>query len=229
MALGLARLGIGEPTLASIVGVLYVAALGALLIGLGTRAAAVLAWLLHLVLMTTGQGTNYGADRLAHLFLFYLACAPSGDALSLDGALARRPSRASAGARFALRVVQIQLCVIYLAAGLGKATSEGWRDGDVIWRSLMTPEYARFGFDFAWLAGHPWLAVAAGWAVLVVEVGYAALIWPRRTRKAWVVAVVALHLGIAIFMGLVLFGALMIVLTVAAFGVDAEPGPSASA
>jgi hypothetical protein len=47
--------------------------------------------------------------------------------------------------------------------------------------------------------------------------------WSRRTRRAWVVATAAMHLGIAMLMGLGVFGAIMIVLTVAAFGVRAAP------
>jgi hypothetical protein len=215
--------GVDETTLGTIAGATYVLALLALLAGLGTRAAALVACLMHLALMTTGAGTNYGADHIAHLFLFYLVFAPSGDALSVDQLLRRERRGSSPEARLALRVVQLQLCVVYATGGLGKLTSPGWRDGDVIWRALMTPEYARFGFDFAWLAAHPWLAVAAGWSVLVVEVGYTLMIWSRRTRPIWVGAVVALHLGIAVFMGLVIFGALMIVLTIAAFAVRADP------
>jgi hypothetical protein len=59
--------------------------------------------------------------------------------------------------------------------------------------------------------------------VLFVEVGYAVLIWPRSTRRPWVLAAAGLHLGIAISMGLAVFGAMMTVFTVAAFGVSAEP------
>ena len=35
------------------------------------------------------------------------------------------------------------------------------------------------------LARHPWIPTLAGWGTLVVEIGYAFLIWPRRTRRAW--------------------------------------------
>jgi hypothetical protein len=127
-------------------------------------------------------------------------------------------------ARLGLRVVQIHLCIAYLASGIEKATGSQWRDGEAIWRSLMIVHYPRF--DFSWLARYPWFAVVLGWGVLVVEIGYAALIWSRCTRRLWVAAVVALHLGIAVFMGLDVFGALMIVLTVAAFGVSSEPAPA---
>ena len=57
----------------------------------------------------------------------------------------------------------------------------------------------------------------AGWGTLMVEIGYAFLIWPRRTRKAWCIATIGLHLGLALFMGLVFFSALMILLTVCLF------------
>jgi hypothetical protein len=43
-------------------------------------------------------------------------------------------------------------------------------------------------------------------------------IWPRHTRLIWLVSAIAMHCGIAIFMGLYLFGLIMIVLNIAAFG-----------
>jgi Vitamin K-dependent gamma-carboxylase len=220
----LAPLGVGEGTILALGSGLYVLSLVALALGLATRVAAALAWFLHLTLMTTGEGTNYGADQLSHVFLYYLVWAPSGATLSLDRALRRVRPGPSPWARLALRVVQLHLCIVYLTAGVAKAMSPGWRDGDAIWRVLMTPEYRRFGFDFSWLAGHPGLATAAGWAVVAVEIGYAALVWPRKTRRAWVLCAVGLHLAIAVFMGLTVFGAVMVVLTTTAFGVSADPG-----
>ena len=53
----------------------------------------------------------------------------------------------------------------------------------------------------------------AGWGTLVVEIGYAFFIWPRRTRKVWCIATIGLHLGMALFMGLVFFSSVMILLT----------------
>jgi hypothetical protein len=111
--------------------------------------------------------------------------------------------------------------MVYASSGIEKALGPGWRNGEAIWRALMLPEYRRF--DFSFLAAHPWMAVVLGWLVLAVEIGYPVLVWPRRTRRFWVGAVAALHLGIAVFMGLAVFGAVMIVLSVAAFGVPAEP------
>ncbi|WP_437331729.1 hypothetical protein [Sorangium sp. So ce394] len=216
----LAPLGVGEAAIVTGAGALYTLALVALLLGWRARAAAALAWLAHLMLMMTADSTNYGADNYANIFLFYLIWMPSGAALSLDRRLARVPIGPPATTRLSLRVVQLHLCISYLASGLWKASGEQWWNGEAIWRSVMLPAYRQV--DFSWLADHPWIAVIAGWLVVLVEAGYAFLIWPRRSRRIWVAATLALHLGIAVFMGLVVFGALMAVLTVAAFGVSAD-------
>ena len=110
----LAPLGLGERAILLAVSGLYVVSLVALLLGIRTRTSAAIAWCLHLVLLTAAEGTNYGADQLAHVFLFYLIWLPSGAALSLDQRLARVRPGPSPSARLALRVVQIHLCIIYL-------------------------------------------------------------------------------------------------------------------
>ncbi|AUX34100.1 MULTISPECIES: HTTM domain-containing protein [Sorangium] len=226
----LGPLGIGETSLLGGVGAVYVLSLASLLCGFRTRTSALLAWITHRMLMVTADATVYGADLFANIFLFYLVWVPSGAALSVDRWL-RGPSRAAAeptpAARLGLRVVQLHLCIAYLASGLEKASGPSWWNGEAIWRSVMLPEYRQL--DFSWLAWHPWMAQAAGWAVLGVEIGYAFLIWPRLTRRAVIVATALLHLGIAAFMGLGVFGAIMPVFTLAAFGVPADPrAPSPS-
>ena len=62
----------------------------------------------------------------------------------------------------------------------------------------------------------------AGWVTLVVEIGYAFLIWPRRTRRAWAIATIGLHLGVGLFMGLVFFSSVMILLTGCLFLIPEE-------
>ena len=51
----------------------------------------------------------------------------------------------------------------------------------------------------------------------MVEIGYAFLIWPRSTRRAWAVAAIGLHLDVGLFMGLVFFSSVMILLTCTLF------------
>jgi hypothetical protein len=221
-----AHLGAAERPVIAGAGLAYLTALVALIVGHGTRAAAVTTWLLHFMLMTTAYNTTYGVDVFAHIFLFYLIWMPSGAALSLDSRLRRSPAAPSPTARLALRVAQIHLCIVYFMAGLEKALGHPWWNGEAMWRSLMLPEYDQL--DFSWLSRHAWVARVGGWMVLLVETGFPIFIWSRLTRRPWIVAMVAMHLAIAVFMGLQTFGVIMVVLVIAAFGVPAEPAPAPS-
>jgi hypothetical protein len=192
---------------------LYVAALHLLLAGYQTRAAAIIAWLLHLSLKTSGSASAYGVFEFATIALFYCTVLPVGAALSLDATTSTRD--VSFQSKLGIRVLQIHLCIVYLSSGIEKIRGEQWRNGEAIWRAVMRPRFAPA--DFSWLAGVPALAVAICWATLAVELGYAVFVWPRRTRRLWALATIGMHAGIAVVLGLWSFSALMIVLNAAAF------------
>ena len=217
----LAPLGISEPFCLYALCGLYVASLAGLGLGFFTRIAAVLAWFLHWTLISTAGTTSYGADTYAHIFLFYLMLAPAGGAWSLDVLRGRVSREPSAAARLGLRVMQIHLAISYLASGIQKAAGIQWWNGEVLWRALSLPVYQQH--DMSWLAAYPWLCQIAGWAVLFAELGYCVFIWPARTRRLWIAAIVALHVGIGVFLGLGVFAAIMCVLTLTLFGVSPEP------
>jgi hypothetical protein len=183
----------------------YAGSLLSLSLGLFSRLSAFLAWGLHLSLVTSGFASFYGVDQIANTFLFYLALFPSGRAWTF---VARPEGPMAIGC---LRVMQIHLCMIYLASGLEKALGRQWWNGEAIWQAVTQPAFRTF--DLTWLARHPWIPMLAGWGTLLVEIGYAFLVWPRRTRTAWCVATIGFHLGLALFMGLVFFSSVMILLT----------------
>jgi hypothetical protein len=183
----------------------YAGSLVSLALGFHARLSAFLAWVLHLGVMTSGFASFYGVDQIANTFLFYLLLFPSGRAWAFDS------SREGTVPLVCLRVMQFHLCVIYLAAGLEKAMGRQWWDGEAIWQAVSQPAFSTF--DLGWLARYSWIPMLAGWGTLVVEIGYLFLIWPRRTRKVWCIATIGLHLGLALFMGLVFFSSVMILLT----------------
>lgn len=187
----------------------YAGSLLALALGFHARISAFVAWGLHLSLMTSGFASFYGVDQISNTFLFYLVLFPSGRAWAFDS---RREETIPVGC---LRVMQFHLCVIYLAAGLEKAMGTQWWNGEAIWQAVTQPAFSTF--DLTWLARYAWIPMLAGWGTLVVEMGYAFFIWPRRTRKAWAIATVGLHLGLGMFMGLVFFSSVMILLTCSLF------------
>jgi hypothetical protein len=227
LARALAPLGVGPETCLRLTFAAYVAGLSALMVGWHTRAAAVVAWLTHLALNTSGQLSIYGVDQFAHIALFYCACLPAGARWSCDVRAGRASGQPSAAARLGLRVLQLHVCIAYLAAAAEKAVGEQWWNGEAVWRATTRPDLARL--DLTWLASAPWLAQLLCWGTLLVEGGYTVFVWPRATRRLWVLATIGLHVGIAVSMGLVSFSAMMIVLNVAAFLVSAEPPAPAAA
>ncbi|RKH64884.1 hypothetical protein [Corallococcus aberystwythensis] len=212
----LAPLGISQAAGIQGLAFLYVVALLGLLVGLHTRLSAVAAWVIHTVLLNSISFFSYGVETFAHISLFYCAVMPVGAAFSLDVQSGRLSGAHSALATLSLRMLQLHLCLIYLSTGLEKLLGAVWWNGTALWEVLMQPQYGQF--DFAWLAVVPWLVKLSTWGTLAVEVGYAFCVWPRRTRGLWVALTLAMHLGIAVMMGLWLFSGMMAVLTFAAFG-----------
>lgn len=205
---------------------LYVGAVSCLLIGYGTRTTSVVTWLTHLTLKTSAVATVYGVDSFAHIMLFYFMFMPIGRAFSVDRLLGRTSGEATSGARLALRVVQLHLCVVYFTSGFEKALGPDWWDGEAIWCTLMRSDLC--SLDMSWMSQVPWLPTLIGWSTLALEMGYAALVWPRATRKLTAAATIGMHLGIAVMLGLVSFAALMSVFTLAAFMIGAEPKEEAA-
>jgi hypothetical protein len=226
LADALAPLGVGPDACLVGVFVTYCAGLLALLLGWRARAAAVVAWLTQLTLARTGAANGYGLDAFATIGLFYCVWMPVGHTCSLDRLAGRVTGAPSEAARLGLRVLQLHLCIVYLASGLEKAVGEQWWNGEAIWRALMCPGFGQF--DFTWLANAPWLARLVCWGTLLLEVGYAFLVWPRATRRAWALATLGLHAGIAVTMGLWAFSAVMAVFTTSAFLVESEPRSQAA-
>jgi len=217
VAAALAPLGVSsQQTVALVMGLHLLAAFG-LLLGLGTRACAFVAWITHLALIGTGAAYTYGLGKLLVIALFYCLVMPVGREWSIDRKLRRRAGTAETGddATLSVLVLRLHMCLIYAAAGISKAVGEQWWSGDAVYRALSLPQFQQF--DPAPLGAFPLALQAAAMGSVAVQLLYPVLVWTR-LRFAIVVLAELLHLGIAIFLGLWLFSGIMIVLNAAAFG-----------
>ncbi len=216
------KLGLQEHLTLQAVFLVYVTSLACLLVGWRTRSAAIAAWFLQMTFRHTAAATAYGADSFAHIALFYCTWMPVGAAWSLDRSAGREDGRPTAWARLSIRTVQIHLCLMYFIAGIEKAAGWDWWNGEALWCALMRRDLCPF--DMSWIAQFPLLPLLLGWGTLAIEILYPAMVWPLRTRRLWAIATIKLHIGIAIFMGLISFSALMLCLTGTMFLISAEPG-----
>ena len=101
------------------------------------------------------------------------------------------------------------MCVVYAFAGLGKLQGETWWTGEAMWLSFASLQYQ--SLDMTWMAVWPRLGNVLTHVALFWEVSYCVLIWPRLTRPLVILGAVAVHLGIALCMGMMTFGLIMIV------------------
>ncbi len=197
----------------------YVVSATGLLLGILTRFWAICTWACHYVLMSSLPTYVYGVDIFLHISLFYLMVMPAAKAFSLDAHLGWVNPAPDWASTLAIRVLQIHLCLAYFSAGYEKMLYVNWWEGDVLWRAVIQPDFRQFGVY--WLSEVPWLVMLLSWFTMFIETFYFIGMWVPRLRVFWLLAMIGLHLGIGLFLGLYLFGLIMILMSVSAFGHDA--------
>ena len=185
-----------------------------LMIGLFSRPMAVLAYLFAIsYAQRVSPGAFFGLDKINCLLALYLMLGPCGARYSVDRI--RRLRRGdtempppSTWATIAIRLIQLHLCIIYLFSGLAKLNGENWQAGTAVWWSVANYEYQ--SLDATWLAGWPVLVALASHATVFWELFYCFLVWSRFTRPLMLWMAVLVHGGIALCMGMITFGLVMI-------------------
>jgi hypothetical protein len=218
---GLGRnLNMSEETVLSITWVCLLSAGCLLLFGLFCRPAAIAAWFLHLCTAESGGLFAYGADNFMTTALFYLMLSPLPDRYAFDQWLVKTNPRNPQFLGFWRRVLQIHLCFVYFVGGLAKCLGNGWWDGSNLWRSLIRPPFNQISPDV--LIRFKYVLPALGISICLIELGYPIFIWMKKTRLAWLICILAMHTAIGLMMGLYLFGLVMIIMNLAAFGVSSK-------
>ena len=213
---------IESPALLWTVHVAALAVFALLTLGLYTRIVAPLALVATLSYCHRLSGALFGLDQINVLLATYLAISPCGAVYSFDRLLAsgeRKPPDTNrlastqanrfVMATIATRLIQIQMCIIYLFGGIGKMRGETWWDGSAVWLAGATLEYQ--SLSLTWLADHRWLIALLTHVTVFWETFYPVLIWPRLTRPLFLAMAVAVHGGIALFLGMPTFGLVMLI------------------
>ena len=203
---------------------LYVCYLGLLAclllmaLGLGGRLAAIAAFVLHLVFIQRNPSLVYQADTLAVFWLFYLMFAKGGGELNWvnyfmsrrkKGLVSDRRPAASLWNTTAVRLVQVQLCVVYAFSAFAKLEGDPfWRDGSV---------FASAGFfydmavvDYSYFLNWPVLSALAVCFIIVFELYFPVLVWAGKWRPLVLSLGVLLHAVLALCLGLWFFSLFML-------------------
>lgn len=208
-------LGLSEPFILRLSWSCLLVASLFLLVGLACRPAAIAAWFFHLCAAKSGGLLSYGVDNFMTIGLFYLTLSPFPDRWSLDYKISGKAMASPERLGFHRRMLQLTLCLVYFFGGLSKCIGLGWWSGESIWRALTQPPFEILSPDLVFYFRG--LLPATGVLVCLLETAYPVFIWGR-TRRAWLIAICGMHLLIGLTMGMWLFGAVLVVLNLAAFG-----------
>lgn len=186
-----------------------------LMIGLFSRPMAMLAYLFAVSYAhRVDPGAFFGLDRINCLLAMYLMLGPCGARYSLDRIRQLRRGdnstpQPTTSTTIAIRLIQLHLCIIYLFGGLAKLEGDNWQAGTAVWWAVANFEYQ--SLDATWLAGWPVLVALATHATVFWELFYCFLVWNRFARPLMLGMAVLIHGGIALYMGMITFGVIMLI------------------
>lgn len=163
----------------------------ALIVGWRTRIASVVVAFLLIVLQRRDVYVLNSGDLLLRELALFVALMPAGATWSLDAR--RRGARLRAP--WALRLLQLQVSVLYLFSVTAKLHGSSWQDGSAVGKALQLEDLQRFVVPQT-LATSVTLSALLTYGTLVVEAFLVVGLWLPKTRGLAIVAGVAIHLGI---------------------------------
>ncbi|GAA4791995.1 hypothetical protein GCM10023231_19920 [Olivibacter ginsenosidimutans] len=190
-----------------------------LTLGFFTQVNALLLTFFHAVFLKVITPFIYGADISLHFALFYLIFFPSNTYYALDIKWGIGLKIPSVHPKFALRVLQIHLCMLYYSAGFEKIRQPDWWNGNAIYYALTHPDFG--GLHLRWMSSFRLIPITLGILTVLLEGLYAIAMWIPYVRVFFLTGICLLHLGIMLFLHLYLFGWIMIVLSLSAWGIYA--------
>ncbi|EPY08904.1 membrane protein / vitamin k-dependent gamma-carboxylase [Paenibacillus alvei TS-15] len=110
---------------------------------------------------------------------------------------------------FGLAAIIVQLCFVYLTAGLMKVQGGMWLDGTALYYILQVDEFSN-PFLSGLIINSPGLSVIGSYATVFFQLGFPFLILHPRIKPFVIGMSILLHLGIWLFMNLPSFSWVMI-------------------
>jgi hypothetical protein len=188
-------------------------------VGLFTRISVFICWLFQLTVINSSLYTSYGYEYLVMAMLFYSLIFPTGRYYSMDRLIRGEPYPADPDLPIYHLVIQIHLCFVYFATGVAKEVMPTWHDGSYLWSVTSHPQFSTVWAPMArTLLSFGSVAAIMSWFIVILEIVYPFGLWFRRTARPLLIFTILMHVYIAVAIGLWIFGWVMIVFNLAAFG-----------
>jgi uncharacterized membrane protein YphA (DoxX/SURF4 family) len=191
-------LGIFESDIAlTVVYFLLLVASIALLFGFRTRLAALVTFICLVSFARRNPFVLNSGDQLLQVLAFVLVLMPSGASLSVDRFLKRGEAFWEFPTRpiWPLRLMQIQVSILYIAAVWSKVRGTTWNDGTAVSYALRVGDIARFPVPEV-ITDSLLISNVLTFGTLAIELSLGILVWNRVLRPWVLLAGISLHLGI---------------------------------
>lgn len=176
-----------------------------LITGMGGRLSAIVTYLMFLSFASRLPLVFYGAIDILHTTLFFLMFLPAAGYRPWSAGGVEERNRLVPS--WAMRMLQLALCIVYFFAAMQKVRYNTWWNGTEILASLST----RFGaFDFYWLSRYPLLVNLMTYGSWMSEVAFPFLVWNRATHRFSLIMIAGMHVGIWFLMNASLFSPAML-------------------
>ncbi len=145
-----------------------------------------------------------GSDFVIRLMLFLFIFARADRRLSPVAPVAK----ADPGDSFPIRLMQVQLCLIYITTGLQKLYGSKWTGGTALAYTMQLDSFSRANWSF--LAENAVFVNTATYMTLFFEISFIYFVWPKKTRPFILALGVAMHAGIEVIMYVPMFSWVMV-------------------
>lgn len=181
-----------------------------LLLGIVPRCAAACTWLAVTSYSWRNPLILHSGDALLRIAAFFLIFARTDAVLSVPRWLTRRGGAAGGPPlppapvpAWPQRILQLQLCILYLVTGIWKSCGPAWRDGSAVGIVLQMGEFQRLPVPD--LVATPMMSQLLTWATLAFELGFPFLVWLPRTRLPLLAIGLGFHAGLEWMLNVQLF------------------------
>jgi hypothetical protein len=192
--------GILPPALMEVLLVVWSMILCFLMAGWFTRPAAIVNYLISVVVVWAVPDFKYHLDYLMISVNFLLIWLPVSATFSLDADWQRRktglaaPERVSGGWVYPVAILPLGL--VYLDSVIYKCTSPMWMSGLGFWLPASLPQNAQT--DLTWILNQQGLVKSIGYGIMGFEFAFLFLIWFPRLRLFLVLCGLLLHAGLGV-------------------------------
>jgi hypothetical protein len=190
-----------DPTMLQSLLVLWAVSAACLLVGWLPRLSAAVAWIFSTSVIGLNFYLHNSGDSVRSIALFYLMLSPCGAVWRWRPWPNKEPDKVIVYvSAWPVRLLALQLTVIYLVNGVYKLAGGDWRDGHIMHDVLCNLGWTRF--SYAQLPLPDWSVSLMTWSTLVFELGFPLFFMTRATRLPILVIGAIFHVGTALLLRL---------------------------